>query len=462
MIRIILVRHGERFKSPGVGEARQTLTRAGRETVANTAEWLSRAEIGHIDAIYSSHFGPCIATAEILKKRLGIGGFERWDELTPGHSGDGLSEKIITRGQSGGFRSIILVGHDPRLSDLIAQWGGRRTRIVRGEACWLDLKITGGRAEIGAVHTMKDVDRMPTVTKPPSETGQTVGLIAELAVGLNTIAELERAKPMAGKRIEDFAIRIQKICNTAYENLIKTLEKVSQLASPPPDAEFKALMMELAATYDHAWFKDVTHICAKLAALREEFGQSLYKYAGEPVETNGIHAMIDAIYEGERSFEDDIAETATRIEKLVRHSRRTGDILPAADAAAEAREQIRKGQRDMAVSLERVIGSAPDGARKLMEAKAEAVLREDPYFMYKASSLLLIVALAAGTAVARTVPFYMFPLVTAFALTSVVVIGALQLRASGKLGEANFLKLMQLALLKFFAPLMRTGARPHE
>jgi hypothetical protein len=113
----------------------------------------------------------------------------------------------------------------------------------------------------------------------------------------------------------------------------------------------------------------------------------------------------------------------------------------------------------MRVAVNRIIGSAKGGS-KLLEERAESVLREDPYAFLKYGSLMLVTFASLGTGIARVVPFYMFPLVTGFALTGVVVIGAFQLKASGKLTEANFLTLMKLALLKFFAPLMKP--RPGE
>ncbi len=53
-----------------------------------------------------------------------------------------------------------------------------------------------------------------------------------------------------------------------------------------------------------------------------------------------------------------------------------------------------------------------------------------------------------------------FPLLTDFVLTAVIVVNAFYLRSIDKLREEPFLELMKLALLKFFAPLMRGSGRP--
>ena len=71
----------------------------------------------------------------------------------------------------------------------------------------------------------------------------------------------------------------------------------------------------------------------------------------------------------------------------------------------------------------------------------------------------VVLAVALGATVFQFLTFYQFVLVTGFAITAVTVVNALYLKSVDKLSEENFLKLMQLALLKFFAPLTRRTGR---
>ena len=71
-----------------------------------------------------------------------------------------------------------------------------------------------------------------------------------------------------------------------------------------------------------------------------------------------------------------------------------------------------------------------------------------------------MVALCAS--VLQFIQIYQFVLVTGFALTAVIVINALYLRNIDKLSEASFLRLMELALRKFFAPLTRRKGHQPE
>ena len=71
----------------------------------------------------------------------------------------------------------------------------------------------------------------------------------------------------------------------------------------------------------------------------------------------------------------------------------------------------------------------------------------------------MFVALTLAATVFQFLAVYQFILATGFAITAVIAVNALYLRSIDKLSEENFLKLMQLALLKFFAPLTRRSGK---
>lgn len=89
------------------------------------------------------------------------------------------------------------------------------------------------------------------------------------------------------------------------------------------------------------------------------------------------------------------------------------------------------------------------GAEDLLEA--EKVL-QTPERMLILSMFFLVFIFSLGAFAFHFLKAHQFILVTGFALTAVIVVNAFYLRTVDKLSEKGFLTLMQLALLKFFAP----------
>lgn len=441
--------------------------RAGRVRVRAASAVLD----GKAVLVATSRFKPAARTAAIIAGQLDNAEVVEWDSLTPTDGGADLGTKVADVVRQNAHGGLVLVGHHPRLSQTLKNITGSPAVIEQGKGVWFE--AVWGRSEITAKGPITELDVGVTSSHPGAAenvVARNLSLTANLAEGLNTLAQLEAKDPKMGARVMAFTVEIKRVCELAYDHFLKILNKISVLSTTPPKAGHEKLMTELAGTHDHDWFKNVAKICDALEALRIEFGDALSAH-GEahnieglansaadrymlPYRPSGFQLMIDAIYEGEQSFEHDIARMAYLLEDLLRQSQRTGDIGPAAQAASKSREQIQDGLGRLRVAANRIIGSGKDGA-KLLEERAEEVLREDRYFIFKAASLLMIVLLAAATVIAKTVPFYLFPLITGFSLTGVIVISALQLRASGELPDATFLKLMELALLKFFAPLAK-------
>ncbi|WOD14367.1 hypothetical protein [Paraburkholderia kirstenboschensis] len=459
----MLIRHGARDKQSAALETDQNLSFFGEERVLATARAAAAVLDGKSVLVATSRYKPATRTAAIIAGQLDNAEVVEWDSLTPTDSGADLGPKVRDVVRKNTHGGLVLVGHQPRLSQALERITGSPAGIEHGEGVWFE--AFWERRKIAAKGTIAKLDVGATSSRTGSAqnvVARNLSLIVDLAEGLDTLAQLEAKDPKMGARVKDFSVEIKRVCELAYDHILQVLIKISVLSTVPSTAGHEKLMAELAGTHNHDWFKDVAKICDALAALRIEFGEALSAHGEAHNEEglashcgpSGFQLMIDAIYEGERSFENDIAGMAYSLEGLLRNSQRTGDIGPAADAASKWRRQIQDGLGRLRVAANRIIASGNEGA-ELLEERAEEVLREDPYFIFKAASLLLIVLLAAATVIALSVPFYMFPLITGFGLTGVIVISALQLRASGKLPDAAFLKLMKLALLKFFAPLTK-------
>jgi phosphohistidine phosphatase len=136
---LYILRHGKAGQaSDNPGDSSRKLNKAGRFETRTAGRWMKKKKI-RFDCIATSPLARAYQTAEIVAKSLDLKDrLEVWDELTPGGDPDTL---CYHASQAGKDTSVILVGHEPDLSDLIG-------RIVsRGKGASLVL-AKGGLAKI--------------------------------------------------------------------------------------------------------------------------------------------------------------------------------------------------------------------------------------------------------------------------------------------------------------------------
>ncbi len=127
---------GQSSEDPG--DSTRALTREGRSEIRKVARWMKKKKI-RFDGIATSPLARAYQTAEIVAKshnqkdRL-----EVWDELKPGGDPDTL---CYHASQAGKDATMILVGHEPDLSDLIG-------RIITGGDTASLVLAKGGLAKI--------------------------------------------------------------------------------------------------------------------------------------------------------------------------------------------------------------------------------------------------------------------------------------------------------------------------
>lgn len=116
-MRLYLLRHGIAVPhgTPGIGDDERPLTPQGRRAMRVIARGLKRLGI-RPDAIVSSPLPRARKTAEIVARRLRLEGrLEFADALRAGASGGSIADWLALRTDG----SLMLVGHNPGLSDLI-------------------------------------------------------------------------------------------------------------------------------------------------------------------------------------------------------------------------------------------------------------------------------------------------------------------------------------------------------
>lgn len=210
--KLVLVRHGKaQDPTDGVPDELRTLTSTGKRTCRawykRTLRPLLRDEA---PAIWASPAKRALQTADILREALDATPVVIHDALY-GESAYAIADELATA-----EGCVVLVGHDPFISELFAQLTGVPLHFGKGAAASLALSVPAGFAEEaeGGVPT-------PSAFPPASATrGRTTRKepgLDQMEVHLDwfvqgpdharwkTLAQLEKALRRAAARIEDAA-----------------------------------------------------------------------------------------------------------------------------------------------------------------------------------------------------------------------------------------------------------------
>jgi len=301
--------------------------------------------------------------------------------------------------------------------------------------------------------------------------------LASITDGLKTLAEIEREHPTLGAQLLNFVTDVGKSCDDAYTNFSRALALVQQLPIEAQQSQTRRVIEELTNTYSSTWFRDIAQICNRLEVVGTMFGPALEeqrKYAQAQDDQFNEGRVRDHTHKGfdiarlmlilskkEGELKDDIRWVVTELVKLLSPSEGPPAIGRARELAAKVQGEI-VGELDTLQKLEyQIRGSSTTGIQQLLSPAqiAENALRR-PERVLILNMFFLLVALTLAATVFRYLSIPQFVLATGFALTAVVVVNAFYLRSIDGLSEESFLKLMQLALLKFFAPLTRKSSSP--
>jgi phosphohistidine phosphatase len=138
---ILILRHGKAEKRGGEegDDSARLLTPKGAREIRVVSKWMAGCAIAP-DLIASSPLKRARETAEIVADELSYGQeIALWDELEPGSEPEALRKRLTAFPDA---NMVLLVGHEPHLSELIALFigAGESTRIEIGK---------GGMAKIG-------------------------------------------------------------------------------------------------------------------------------------------------------------------------------------------------------------------------------------------------------------------------------------------------------------------------
>jgi len=125
-MRIYFLRHGDAAADPSLHDSERPLTELGRRQANTVARFFHRTN-ANITSIFCSPLLRAQQTAQCVREQLGVKNLVLTEYLVPGNDPRQLLEQINAH-QAG---SILLVGHEPLLSELIAMLvaGGTELRI---------------------------------------------------------------------------------------------------------------------------------------------------------------------------------------------------------------------------------------------------------------------------------------------------------------------------------------------
>jgi hypothetical protein len=302
--------------------------------------------------------------------------------------------------------------------------------------------------------------------------------LSVIVEGLDSLADIEREHPELGKKLLGFVKEVRDCCAQGYGRLSTALGAVRNLSDNPTPNELEVVRKQIDDAPNSVWFRDVAGICDRLAALASAFEPQLSNQISytspfgenwqDSTNTPGnpryaahyrITPLVTLLQRQERDLKDDIRGAVAEIQTKLGQGARTGDYEGARQYALKIQKEIDSSIDEIAKLTYQIQGNSSDGVAAIItpEKMAEQAL-QTPERVLILSMFFLVFVFALGAFAFSFLKFYQFVLVSGFALTAVIVVNALYLRTTGKLSEENFLKLMELALLKFFAPLTRRNA----
>jgi phosphohistidine phosphatase len=112
---LYFLRHGDAIQKASLDDSERPLSELGRKQATVVGEFLRTMEVT-IDVVVSSRLVRAVETAEIVRKGLDVRKSEATEYLVPGTRKKPLLDLLNSMKVS----SIILVGHEPHLSQTIS------------------------------------------------------------------------------------------------------------------------------------------------------------------------------------------------------------------------------------------------------------------------------------------------------------------------------------------------------
>lgn len=124
---LYLLRHGDAEASNPDGDGARRLTKRGKHALRAAAPLWQRLKL-RPDVVLTSPLVRAVETAELLSEGIDAPAPVADDRLLPGATWDAVAAAI---GERPGARRVMLVGHEPDLSEVIAELSGAASVRMR-------------------------------------------------------------------------------------------------------------------------------------------------------------------------------------------------------------------------------------------------------------------------------------------------------------------------------------------
>jgi hypothetical protein len=294
--------------------------------------------------------------------------------------------------------------------------------------------------------------------------------------GLESLSAIEKEHPVLGKQLFNFVTEVSECCDLAYNRLSRALGNVRNLSSQSTKKQVESVATEINEAPDSKWFKEVAGICNQLAVLasrhQKDFSSQLeytspfgdnWKDSHDKMTLPRYSAhykiapLFSLLEKQERQLKDDIRDVVSNVQSKLGDAKDSGNFQDVRNYALEVQKEISQSLDEIKQISYQLKGTSKDGATIILtpEKIAENALRR-PERILILNMFFILVTICAGATIFQYLQIYQFILVTGFSITVVIVLNAFYLKTIDKLSEESFLKLIQLALLKFFAPITKS------
>lgn len=148
-MRLILLRHGHDLVGSN-GE--NALSNQGRAQVADTAKKILAAGVGSVDIAYCGESLRAEESLDEVRRHVNVSSAYSTPALKPDNSIDELESICLHAIDSGEDKVVLIVGHEPQMSNALLRWAGAekpddsapRWVLGRGEAMQVSPRVVDG------------------------------------------------------------------------------------------------------------------------------------------------------------------------------------------------------------------------------------------------------------------------------------------------------------------------------
>ncbi len=141
---LILLRHAKSDWSTGEDDVRRPLAKRGRRQAPEAGRWLA-ANVGRIDLAVVSPAERTRSTWELVSAELAVPPRTRLDERL--YAAPGRALLAVVRELTADLGTVVLVGHNPGLEELVSTLSGRWVRLPTSALAVLS--VSGEWATVG-------------------------------------------------------------------------------------------------------------------------------------------------------------------------------------------------------------------------------------------------------------------------------------------------------------------------